>query len=139
MYETFEHKADIGIRGKATSVERAFCEAAMAMFSIEGNLKKIKKHKKIKIACKAENLEELFVEWLNQLLAQSSIQQMLFSKFSVQKIKNNKLKGYAYGSKIKKEQELKIEIKAATYSQLKVFFDVKNKKKNWVAQCIVDV
>jgi len=134
MYETFEHKADMGVRGFGKSIEEAFQEGAKAMFSVECNVKKVKPLEKAKIKASAQNFEELFVEWLNQLLAESSIRNMLFSKFDV-KIKDNKLIGYAFGEKINKKHELKVEVKAATYSQLKVF---QNKKK-WICQCIVDV
>ncbi len=140
-FENFEHKADIGIRGKGKSIEEAFQEAGKAMFSIEINLKNVKKVKKIKISCNAQNVEELFVEWLNALLAQSSVHEMMFSDFKV-KIKENKtegkfsLEGEAFGEKFdEKRHEPKLEIKAATYSQLKVFKD----QNQWICQCIVDV
>lgn len=138
MYETFEHKADVGVRGKGRTIEEAFSEAAKAMFSIECNLKKVKPIKKIKISCSAQNIEELFVEWLNTLLAQASLLDMLFSEFEVEIKKRNSefvLEGFAIGEKIKKEHELGIEVKAATYSELKVF----EEKGEWIAQCIVDV
>jgi SHS2 domain-containing protein len=134
MFETFEHKADMGVRGFGKSVDEAFQEGAKAMFFVECNVKKVKPLEKAKIKASAQNVEELFVEWLNQLLAESSIRNMLFSKFNV-KIKDNKLIGYVFGEKIQKKHELKVEVKAATYSQLKVF---QNKKK-WICQCIVDV
>ncbi|MEM2017734.1 MAG: archease [Candidatus Pacearchaeota archaeon] len=134
MYETFEHKADIGVRGKARTLEKAFCEAAKAMFSIECNIKKVKPLKKVKIECEAQNIEELFVEWLNALLAQASLHDMLFSEFFC-KIKDKKLVGWAKGEKLQEKHEPKLEVKAATYSQLKVY-----KQNNvWIAQCIVDV
>lgn len=133
-FETFEHKADIGIRGKGKNIEEAFQEAAKAMFSIEANIKKIRSSKKIRINVSAPNVEELLAEFLNKLLAESSIKNMLFSEFKI-KVKNNSLEGYAFGEKMKKEHELKTEIKAATYSQLKVY----QEKSSWIAQCIVDV
>jgi len=133
-FENFEHKADIGVRGKGKTLEESFQEAAKSMFSIEINLKKVKAIKKVKISCDAQNIEELFVEWLNALLAQASVHEMVFSDFKV-KIEDNKLEGEAFGEKLKKEHEPKLEIKAATYSQLKVFKD----KNIWVCQCIVDV
>jgi SHS2 domain-containing protein len=110
------------------------------MFSIECNLKKVKKLKKIKISCNAENIEELFVEWLNALLSQSSVKEMMFSEFKVkikrdEKKKKFELEGQALGEKLSEKHELKTEIKAATYSQLKVF----EKNKRFIAQCIVDV
>lgn len=141
-FENFEHKADIGVRGYGKTIEESFQEAGKAMFSIECNLEKVDKTKKIKISCFADNIEELFVEWLNALLAQSSINEMMFSDFRVKinedkKQNKFKLEGEAFGEKISKKQELKTEIKAATYSQLRVYQDKETGK--CVSQSIVDV
>ena len=62
---------------------------------------------------------------------------MIFSKFRVkikEKPKQFILEGYAWGEKLKKEHNIKTEVKGATYSQLEV-----KKNKEWLAQCIVDV
>lgn len=142
MFETFPHEADIGIRGKGKSLEEVFQETAKAMFDVEVNIKKVKASKKIQVKCEAENNEELLIEWLNSLLSQASLKQMVFSKFKVKikkdnlkKDKNLKLEGEAWGEKLKPGHEIKDEIKGATYSQLKV----KKEKQGWIAQCIVDV
>jgi SHS2 domain-containing protein len=75
------------------------------------------------------------VEWLNRLLAEKDIKNMAFSKFKV-KIKDNKLTGFAWGEKFDPEKhQSELEVKAATYSQLKV----EKQKNKWLAQCIVDV
>ena len=141
MYETFEHKADIGIRGTGENIEEAFQEAAKALFSVEVKILNVDAKTKIKIRCDAANLEELLVEWLNALLAQASIHNMVFSDFKFKiKAKDTQyeLDGFAFGEKLDvKKHEFGIEIKAATYSQLKVYQELETKK--WVAQCIVDV
>ena len=140
MYETFEHEADIGIRGKGKTLEKAFEEIAKAMFSVEVNVNKIKSKKIVQVKCHAENNEELLIEWLNSLLSQASLKAMVFSKFKV-KIKEDKknkkfgLKGEAFGEKLSKKHEPRNEIKGATYSQLKIY----KSKNSWIAQCIVDV
>ena len=139
-YETFPHEADVGIRGKGNSIEKAFEEAAKALFDVEVDITKVKTNKKIKIECEAENQEELLIEWLNALLSQASLNEMVFSKFKVKILKEKiekrlKIKGLALGEKLKQEHNIKNEIKGATYSQLKVH---KNKGL-WIAQCIVDV
>ncbi|MGB9708220.1 MAG: archease [Candidatus Pacearchaeota archaeon] len=141
-YETFEHEADIGIRGKGTSIEEAFQEAAKALFDVEVDVKKVSALKEVKVKCQASNIEELFVEWLNALLSQASVRGMVFSKFKVViKEKNDrlfKLEGVAKGEGFNAEKHnIKDEVKGATYSQLKVHQDKKTKK--WIAQCIVDV
>ncbi len=146
-FETFEHKADIGVRGKGKNTEEAFQECAKAMFGVEVSLKKVKAMKKVKIQCSAQNNEELLVEWLNALLAQSSIKEMMFSDFKVRidegKKAGLKLSGWAVGEKFdEKKHQPKLEIKAATYSQVRVFEDKgkgKDKSKRFIAQCIVDV
>lgn len=143
-YEHFPHEADIGIRGKGSSIEEAFQEAAKALFDVEVDVEKVRAVKTIRVKCSAENIEELFVEWLNALLAQSSLHEMVFSEFKVKienKIKNKgkgfKLKGIAKGEKFNPtKHNPKDEVKGATYSQLKIYQD---KSRRWIAQCIVDV
>lgn len=142
-FETFSHVADIGVRGIGKTIEEAFEEAAKALFNVEVNISKVKPVMKISIKCSANNNEELFVEWLNALLSESGIREIIFSKFEVRISENNglKLEGFAYGEKLNiKAHEIKEEIKAATYSQLKVYKELKgNNKDKWIAQCIVDV
>jgi len=138
MYELFEHEADVGIRGLASSLEEAFAETAKALFSVEVNIKKVKPLKKVTIKCEAQNLEELLVEWLNALLAQASLHDLVFSEFKVkikEKDKRFELEGIAFGEKLKEEHEIKEEVKGATYAELKVY----KKNNTWIAQCIVDV
>lgn len=138
-YENFEHVADIGVRGFGSSVEEAFCNGAKAMFNVMIDVKKVDAFKKIIFKCDAIDLEALFVEWLNKLLSESSLKRMVFSKFQVRikDIDDRKyLEGIAWGEKLdKKKHKVKIEVKAATYSNLKV----KKVDSKFIAQCIVDV
>lgn len=136
-YQTFEHTADVGVRGIGKTFEEALQEAAKAMFSVMLNIKKVKPAKSVKVEVDIKGLDksQILVEWLNRLVAEKDISMMAFSKFKVQ-IKGNKLIGTAWGEKFDpKKHESEVEVKAATYSQLKV-----GKKNNkWVVQCIVDV
>ncbi|VVB76325.1 Protein archease [uncultured archaeon] len=139
MYSTFENKADIGVRGKGTSLNTAFSECAKAMTSIMASLKKIAPKKKIVLEVKASDTQALLVAFLNELLFIKDAKQMIFSKFEVAVEADEhgaQLKAICFGEKINsKRHELMTEVKAATYSQLKVA----KKGKEWVAQCIVDV
>lgn len=139
-YEHFPHEADIGIRGIGNSVEEAFCEAAKALFDVEVDIKTVEPKEEIKITAEASNIEELFVEWLNSLLAEAGINNMVFSEFKVH-ISNNKLQGVAFGEQLDvQKHKAKEEVKGATYSQLKVEVAASGKHKGkWIAQCIVDV
>ena len=48
-YETFEHTADVGVRGIGNSFEEALQEAAKAMYSVMINLKRVKPSKSVKM------------------------------------------------------------------------------------------
>lgn len=137
-FEIFEHTADVGIRGYGKSIEEAFENAAYGMFSIMYNkLKKVRPLKKLEVRCSGYDIESLFVEWLNELLSVSNIYQIVFSQFKIQELdlKKYNLRAIVKGDTFSKEFEPAIEVKAATYSNLKV----EKINNNYIAQCILDV
>ncbi len=142
-YEFFEHKADIGIRGTGRTLEEAFEEAAKAMFNVMFDISKVGKNLEIEIRCDAPNLEELFIEWLNALLAERDINDAVFAHFKVEKLEQLDdgrwvLEAKAYGERFDAEKHKpEVEVKAATYSQLRVYFNEEEQK--WIAQCVLDV
>ena len=136
-FETFEHTADIGIRGIGKTLEQAFEEAAKAMFSVMVDIKTVEPVRGIKLVIQIKGLDDngLFVEWLNRLVAEKDISGMMFSKFKV-KIDDKQLVGTAWGEQFNpKKHKPEVEVKAATYSQLKV----EKQKGKYIAQCLVDV
>lgn len=136
MHSTFEHKADIGIRGTGKTLAEAFEETAKAMFGIMWSLENVKPKQEIKIHCTADDNEALLIEWLNALLAEADVNEMVFSEFHA-KVDGKKLSGKAIGEKRDLAKHYpKTEVKAATYSSLKVR---QNDGGTWVAQCVVDV
>jgi len=135
LYETFEHEADIGIRGFGNSLEEAFENAAVALYSVMVNTGKIALMKKKVITVSAPDRELLLVEWLNALLALSDIERLVFSKFEV-KIKDMSLTGIAWGEPLDRvRHEAHVEVKGATYHML----SVKEQDGRYTAQCVVDV
>ena len=136
-YETFEHGADIGIRGIGRTLEEALINAAKALFSLMViNLEEVRPERRVEISAEAEALEELLLDWLNNLLSVASIENLVFSEFGCQIEGKYKLSGWAAGEKIDPDRhELGEEVKGATYSMLKV----EKISDLWVAQCVVDV
>ena len=134
-YETFEHEADIGIRGFGNSLEEAFENAAVALYSVMVNVGKIAPKEMKVVAVSAPDHELLLVEWLNALLALSDIERLVFSKFEV-KIKDTSLNGIAWGEPLDHARhEAHVEVKGATYHML----NVKEEDGKYRAQCVVDV
>ncbi len=134
-YETFEHEADIGIRGFGNSVPEAFENAAMALYSVMVNVGAVDHREARTVTVSAPDQELLLVEWLNALLAISDIERLIFSKFEV-KIEGTTLTGAAWGEALDRERhEPHVEVKGATYHLL----SVKEQDGRFTAQCVVDV
>lgn len=134
-YETFEHEADIGIRGFGASLEEAFAHAAAAMYSVMVDLDRVVAVEKRTLSVHAPERELLLVEWLNGLLALSDIERMVFSKFAVT-MGRMELTGEAWGERLDHERhEPRVEVKGATYHMLHVGAEA----GRFVAQCVVDV
>jgi SHS2 domain-containing protein len=134
-YETFEHEADIGIRGFGKTEAEAFENAAVALFSVMVNVHAVEASEKRSVTVSAPDHELLLVEWLNALLTLSDIEHMVFSKFTV-KMEGTSLSGTAWGEKLEQERhEPDVEIKGATYHMLKVM----EADGRFIAQCVVDV
>lgn len=135
VYKYFEHQADIGIIGLGQSLPEAFEEGAKAMFQVMCDIDKVEPKKTIKIKLESNDDESLFIDWLNELLAKKDIEEMMFSSFKV-KIKGKSLTAEVKGEMMNSEKHhLKVEVKAATYSQLRVW----REGKDYKAQCVVDV
>ena len=139
-YKTFEHKADTGIIGMGESLEKAFEEGAKAMFNVMVDIGEIESKHKVEVSCKSSDLPALFVEWLNELLYQKDKHGLFFSEFKVKKIeKRDKiymLEALAFGEPLDlKKHKTKVEVKGATYSQLRVY----KKNGDCVVKCVVDV
>ncbi len=141
MYETFEHTADIGIRGIGESFPEAFTEAARCVFSIMADLSadpsSFSNEINVTIESRAYNLEELFIDFINRLIYESAINKCIFTGFEIVSFSDTAIIMNVSGEKIKTSNKhiLKSEIKAATFCQLKVYRD----KDLYIAQCVVDV
>ncbi len=134
-YETFEHEADIGIRGFGSTLEEAFGNAALAVYSVMVRIDAVKPSEKRIVAASAPDIELLLVEWLNALLSVSDVERMVFSRFEV-KIDGTSLTGTAWGETLDRiRHEPNVEVKGATYHML----SVKKEGGGYAAQCVVDV
>lgn len=136
VYETFEHEADVGIRGFGKSHVEAFENGAAAMFSIMYSLDEVSGEEGISVEVQAPDRESLFVEWLNELLSQANLREMALSEFKINELTDKSLRGQAFGEKIDiKKHNPNVEVKGATYSML----EIKEKNGRYSVQCIVDV
>ena len=135
-WEHFTHDADMGIRGYGDTIEHAFAQAALAMTAVITDPERVQPQKSLQVQCQSQDLELLFVDWLNALVYNMSVEQMLFCRFDV-KIKKDKLIATVWGEHIDRSRhEPAVEVKGATYTELKV---KKTDDDLWLTQCIVDI
>ena len=134
--QTFPHEADIGVRGTGATLEEAFAGAALALTAAICDPTTVAPRTAVSIDCAAPDLELLLVDWLNALILEMAARHMLFSRFEVG-LAGRHLHATAWGESvdIEKHQPV-VEIKGATYTELKVGQDESGR---WLAQCVVDV
>jgi SHS2 domain-containing protein len=116
--------ADVAIEATGKNIEEAFAEAAVAMFEVQTDTKRIKPTISKEIKIKSEDKKSLLFDWLSKLIYLRDVERMFFSEFDV-KIKEVdgkfKLVAKAYGEKIDFEKhQLKIEVKGVSYTQMEI-------------------
>jgi protein archease len=134
-WENFPHDADVGVRGFGRTAAEAFEQAALALTAVVTTAEVAPKTE-VQVRCEAPDLELLFVEWLNAIIYEIAVRNMLFSRYSV-RIDGTRLEGTLWGEPVDvARHQPACEPKGATYTALKV---TEGSDGLWSAQCIVDV
>ena len=110
------------------------------MLAAIADLGTIKRELRFVQRCSAPDIPSLFVEWLNELLYQREVHDVLFASAHVTRLVEGEhgwyLEGVAQGEPLDPERhEVHAEIKAATYSGLAY----RREGDSYLIQCVVDV
>ena len=131
--------ADVAIEATGKTTEEAFAEAAVAMFEVQTNTKKVKPKIQKEVNIQSEDKKSLLFDWLSKLIYLRDVEKMFFSKFNVKikKLDNRfKLVANVYGEKINaKKHGLRVEVKGVSYTQMKI----EEKPKECKIRVILDV
>ncbi len=134
-WEHFHHQADIGVRGFGNTLAVAYEQAAYALTAVITTAT-VNPTRRLTITCTSDDPELLLADWLNKLVYLMATENMLFGRFDVN-LSGNALTAQIFGETVEVERHRPIvEIKAATYSELKVR---QLSSQHWLAQCVVDV
>jgi len=135
-FETFEHGADIGVRGRGKTRAEAFENGARAMAALMvEDLDTVRPETCAEIACDSYDEGGLFTAWLNAVLARGDMLGLLFRDFQV-KFDGLRINGKAFGEAFDPTRHARgVEVKGATFTEL----SVAEENGTWVAQCVVDV
>lgn len=135
-WEHFEHGADIGVRGIASSKAGAFEQAALALMAIITEPGRVAANDPVTIDCDATDDEQLLVGWLNALVYEMAVRHMLFAQFQVT-LQGPCLHATALGEPLSvARHQPAVEVKGATFTALRVACLDDGR---WLAQTVVDV
>jgi SHS2 domain-containing protein len=134
-WEHFPHDADVGVRGWGATIAEAFEQAAYALTAIitDANVAALTS---VEVNCEAPDVELLLVEWLNAVIYEIAVRNMIFGRFKVT-INDTRLQGTMWGEPIDQARHAPAcEPKGATYTALRVAQEADG---TWSAACIIDV
>ena len=120
-FEIIDHTADVAIAAYGADMKKAFSNAAVGMFSIMTDIKKVNETVARDVEVTADELKDLLVSWLNELLFICEVEKTLFKRFEISELNETRMLAKCYGEKINlKRHKFKAEIKAATYHMLEI-------------------
>jgi len=120
-YEQFPHTSDIGIRVFGKTLKELFENAAFAMFDVIADLEGVSTSIEDVVEARGQAPEELLVAWLDELLYRFCTKDIIYSKFDIEEMAGDKIKARIFGRPVSvNRNRLKTEIKAVTYSGLKI-------------------
>jgi len=134
-WEHFEHGADVGVRGIASSKAGAFEQAALALTAVVTDPGLVVSRRAVEIRCEAADDELLLAHWLNAVISEMATRRMLFGHFDV-KLDGRRLHARCFGESASvARHKPAVEVKGATCTELRVA----PHDGGWLAQTIVDV
>ena len=135
-FEILDHPADIGIEIKGKSLEDLFINAALGTTSLMIEQHEISANTKKEINLKGNDMENLFIKWLDEVIYLFDTEGFLIKNVLVETLRATSLRAILHGEKYNKiKHEIKLYLKSVTYHQL----EIKQTKKGWGAKVFFDV
>jgi SHS2 domain-containing protein len=137
-YKFFDHTADIGVEISGRTKKELFANAADALFDvlIENKTDRETEKQQRKITVEGTDVSDLLINFLREILYLFNGENFVTGNCEFLVCGNEKLTARLTGEPFsKKKHSVKTEIKAVTYSGLKV----EKHKAGWVARIIFDV
>lgn len=138
-FKFFEHTADAKFQAYGETLEEAFSNAALAMFSIMVDTEKVEKNKEWKIKVEGKDKGSILYDFLEELLFLLDTEHMILNSVKEIKIikdkKQYRLKAIIEGDTISDNHEMLGEVKAVTYNDM----EIKEEENKTTVQVVVDL
>jgi SHS2 domain-containing protein len=115
-YERIEHTADLAIRVTGRDLLDLFVNVAAALFDLMADPPKAEDRRR-DLVVEATDVEELFVDWLNQLIFLHEVYCETYTRFDITALSPTELRATVYGGPTSRKVKT---IKAATFHELVV-------------------
>ena len=134
--EILDHPADIGIKVKGKSLQELFTNAALGTTSLIIDAKTISQNVIKEISLNGNNIEELFIKWLDEIVYLFDAEGFIVKNIKVETSHEMSLRAIIMGEKFNPDKhQVKLYLKAVTYHQL----EIKQIKEGWEAIVFFDV
>jgi SHS2 domain-containing protein len=139
-FKFLEHTADVYIEAYGERLEEAFESAGAAMTDVMTELENVEAKIEESFIVEAQDEPALLYSWLEELLLEFELKQMLYSRFKVTSIEETSngfmLYGKAWGEKYDPQKHVsKVGVKAITYHQMEIL----KKPKSAIVRFILDI
>jgi SHS2 domain-containing protein len=136
LFKILEHPSDLGIEAHGSSMQELFKNAAHGFMSVVAGTSKIESRQNRFIELQATDRENLLVRWLTEILYLYDAEKFLTADVRFETLTDTLLKANLFGEPYDvSKHELKLDVKAITYHQLKV----EDHDGNWIARVFVDI
>lgn len=141
-YKVLEHTADLALEVYGRDLKELFGNAAFALFDVVTDLSRVEERVERTVRLSAFDLEQLLVNWLNELLYYHEVEQLLFKRFEVTGLDVGArhavplLEAIAYGESFREGRHIILTSpKAATHHKIEVV----EVPEGWRARVIIDL
>lgn len=135
-YRYIDHTSDLGVEIFGKNLEELFANACFTIFDNILNLNSVEAKEKRTVTLKSSNLQDLFMDWLRELIFLFSYEYFIVKKVSKINLKANTLTAELGGEKFTRSRhQVKIEIKTPTYHM----YQIEQTEEGYKATVVFDV
>lgn len=120
-FEVLDISGDIGLRAYGSTIQEAFINAGMGMYSFITDIDKVKPENEIVIDLSAGSMESMLVNYLNELIFQFDAYGFIGCRIEILEISDTHIKAKVSGEDFDPSKHRQgLLIKAATYHNLNI-------------------
>jgi SHS2 domain-containing protein len=135
-FEILEHPSDLGIEAHGNSKQEVFRNAVHGLVSVVAGASEIEPRQTRMVILRALDRENLMVRWLTEILYLYDAEKFLTADVKFEILTDTLLKANLLGEPYDvSKHELKLDVKAITYHQLKV----EDHDGDWIARIFLDI